>query len=52
MDVSLLEHRKNEEILEEARMEPIAVSREGEGWNGSGTFKEELKEKPSEQLWK
>ena len=29
--VSLLEHRINEEILEE------------EGWNGSGTLKEEMK---------
>ena len=37
MGVSLLEHRRNEEILGEAKVEPIW---EGEVWNGSGTLKE------------
>ena len=38
MGVSLLEHRRNEEILDE------------DGWNGSGMSKDEMKQKVSEQL--
>ena len=41
--LSLLEHRMIEEILEEANVEPIATFiRRGEGWNDSGTTKEEI----------
>ena len=43
MGMSLLEHRRNEEILEEAKVEPIAMVGEGGGWNGSATLKEDTK---------
>ena len=47
MSESLLEHRINEEILEEleARGNQSRWSWEGEGWNGSGTLKEEIEQK-------
>ena len=54
MGVSLLEHLRNEEILEEAKVEAIATVNlwDGEGWNGLDTSKGEVKLKTSEQLQK
>ena len=52
MGVSLLEHKRNEEIWEEAKVEPIATVMRRRGWNGSGTSKEEMKLKTPEQLQK
>ena len=52
MVVSLLEYRRYEEIMEEAEVEQIAMEKAKLGWNGSGTPKEEMKLKTSEQLQK
>ena len=49
MGVSLLEHRRNEETLEEAKLEAIATVIDGGGWNGLDTSKEEVKLRTSEQ---
>ena len=47
----LVEHRRNEEILEEARVGPIAIVMRREGRNGSGTSREEMEQNASsEQL--
>ena len=50
--VSLLEHRRNEDILVDAKVEPIEMVMRRRSWNGSGTSKEEMKLKTSEQLLK
>ena len=51
MVLAYLEHRRNE-ILIEAKVEPIATVMRREGWNGSGTLKEEMILKTSEQYLK
>ena len=48
MRVNLLEHGGNEEILEEARVEPIAMVMRRLEWFGQ--VKEETAQKTSEQL--
>ena len=52
MVASLLEHRRNEEILDEAEVEQIAMEKEKLGWNGPGTSKEEIELNMSKQLQK
>ena len=44
------QHRRNEEILEEATVETIAIVMRRGRWNGSGALKEDMKQKTSEQL--
>ena len=44
MGVSLQEHQRNEEIVDEAKGEPIEKE---EGWNGLGKLKEDRKQKTS-----
>ena len=54
MGVSLLEHRINEETMEEAKVEAIATDmrRRRLSWNGLDTSKEEVKLRTSELLQK
>ena len=49
LGVSLLEHQRNEEIVDEAKAEPIemVMNEKEEGWNGLGKLKEDRKQKTS-----